>query len=84
MRRQILTRQWICQFWLVDVTKGDMMSFFKFDDEKSRKQVAVATLYLSDTKKANEENLARYNLRRSRMVEARIDEEIGEVRVIAA
>ena len=58
------------------------MSFFKFDDEKSQKQFAVANLYLSDTKKANEENLANYLIKRSRCAEARVED--FEIEVIEA
>ena len=49
------------------------MSFFKFNDQKSKKQAAVATLYQTDTKKQNAENRARFYERWSLITEARVE-----------
>ncbi len=59
------------------------MSFFKFNDDKSKKQVAVATVYLTDTKLQNAENKARFYQVWGRAAESRVDH-VGKVKRHAA
>jgi len=53
------------------------MSFFKFNDDKSKQQAAVALVYLIDTKKQNATNVARYYTAKSRGTESRVDFDIA-------
>jgi hypothetical protein len=49
------------------------MSFFKFNDEKSKKQSAIGLVYLIDTKQKNAVNRARFYASWSRTVDSRLD-----------
>ena len=49
------------------------MSFFKFNDEKSKKQAAIGLVHRIDTKQKNAVNRARFYAAWSRMAESRLD-----------
>ncbi len=49
------------------------MSFFKFNDKKSKKQAAIGLVYRIDTKQKNATNRARFYAAWSRGAESRIE-----------
>ena len=62
------------------LSKDHKMSFFTFNDDKSKKQVAVANVYITNTKLQNAENKARFYEVWGRAAESRVDH-VGEVSV---
>ena len=55
------------------------MGLYKFNDEKSRKQIAVSILHGSDVKQANADGLVKYLTKLSRLVGSRNEWELNEL-----